>query len=115
MKNIDIQDRAKKFAVRIIHMVRALPKEEASFVIGKQLIRSATSIGANLVEGSGGVTKNDFINFMHIARKSSLETRYWLELIIAAHLLPESKLQELFKEIDEIIKILTKIILNSKK
>ncbi|MCF7856812.1 four helix bundle protein [Candidatus Gracilibacteria bacterium] len=115
MQNIDIQDRAKKFAVRVIRMVRALPKEGASFVIGKQVIRSATSIGANLVEGGGGATKKDFINFMNIARKSALETRYWLELIIAADLLKEGKLKELLCEIEEIIKILTRIILNSKK
>jgi len=114
MGGADIQDRTKKFAVRIIRMVRVLPKEEASFVIAKQIIRSATSIGANLVEGSGGVSKKDFINFMNIARKSALETRYWLELIIAADLLSKDKLKELLGEIEEIIKILTKIVLNSK-
>jgi len=58
--NFDIQERAKKFTIRVIRMVCALPKKEASLVIGKQVIQSTTSIGANLVEEGGRSTKNNF-------------------------------------------------------
>ena len=113
-RKFDIQDRAKKFVVNIVQMTRILPKENASFVFAKQIIRSASSIGANIVEGGGGVSKKDFINFMSIARKSALETRYWLELINSAELASPEKLTLLFREIEELIKILTCIVLNAK-
>lgn len=114
-KGKDIRERALGFALDVIHTANNFPKKATGFVINKQLIRSATSIGANLTEGSAAVSKKDLINFLNIARKSSFETQFWLQLSLRAQLALEKKLVPLIKECDEIKKILTTIILNVKK
>ncbi|MFL5786857.1 MAG: four helix bundle protein [Flavisolibacter sp.] len=77
-------------------------------------MRSATSIGANVVEGSSGSSKRDFINFFYIALKSANETKYWLCLIRDIIEINQNKLNELLKEADEISKIIAAIILSAK-
>ncbi len=79
-----------------------------------QLLRSATSIGANVVEGKSGSSKKDWKNFYTIALKSANETKYWLCLINETIEVPKSKMNELVKEADEISKIIASIILNAK-
>jgi len=81
MKKVEIAERAKIFALEVIKLIDKLPKKTSSFVIGKQVLRSATSIGANIVEGGGSVSKKEFVNFLSIARKSAIETNFWLELL----------------------------------
>ena len=83
-------------------------------MIGKQLLRSATSIGANLVEGRGGVSKKDFINFLGIARKSAIETTYWLELLDEAGLVDSATISKFQNELTEITKVISSIILKTK-
>ena len=114
MKKIEIESRAKKFSLAIIQLVEALPKKTASFVIGKQILRSATSIGANLVEGRGGVSKKEFINFLSIARKSAIETTYWLELLDESNLVDSTTISKFQNELTEITKIISSIILKTK-
>lgn len=109
-----IEERAKKFAIDIIKLVKEFPKTTEAFIIGKQLIRSATSISANLAEGAGAVSEKDFLNFRCISRKSALETRNWLELSEGAGLAKSEKIKPLLDEIEEIIKILSSIILKLK-
>ena len=79
-----------------------------------QLLRSATSIGANVVEGGSGSTRKDFINFLYIALKSANETKYWLCLIRDTVEVDKYKVEELLKEGDEISKIIARIVLNAK-
>jgi len=76
-------------------------------------LRSATSIGANVVEGKSGSSKKDWKNFYTIALKSANETKYWLCLISETMEIPKSKINELIKEADEISKIIASIIINA--
>jgi len=78
--------------------------------IGKQLIRSGTSIGANVEEGQGGQSRADFISKYCIARKEARETHYWLRLLVATDIFSSQKLAGLIAECDELIAILTTII-----
>lgn len=79
-----------------------------------QLLRSATSIGANMVEGSSGSTNKDFINFMFISLKSANETKYWLCLVRDTVPINVDKVNELIAEANELSKIIASIILNKK-
>src|SRR3989339_1766839 len=84
---MQIQERTLEFAVRILKFADKLPKSVGGAVIAKQLIRSGTSIGANMEEADGAASKNDFINKVTIARKEARETHYWLQLIKKAELI----------------------------
>ena len=109
-----VEERAKKFAISVIMLVREFPKTTDAFVIGKQLIRSSTSIGGNLAEGNGAVSKKDFLNYRCIARKSALESKHWLELVKAVQLAKPEKVNPLISEAEEIIKIISAIVLKLK-
>ena len=89
-------------------------QNNASFVIGKQVLRSASSIGSNLVEGRGAVSKKEFVNFLSIARKSAIETSYWLELLEESQLVGEITIKRLQTELEEITKVISSIILKTK-
>ena len=115
MRKIEIEERAKRFSISIIRLVEQLPRTTAGFVLGKQLLRSATSIGANLVEGRGGVSKKDFVNFLGIARKSAIETNYWLELLEDLGIFENKLLCNIKSELEEITKIISAIILKTKQ
>lgn len=115
MKKIEIEDRTKRFSITIIRLVEKLPRTTAGFVIGKQLLRSATSIGANLIEGRGGVSKKDFINFLSIARKSAIETDYWLKLLGDSEILENDLIYNIRNELEEITKVISAIILKTKQ
>lgn len=80
MQKNDIQKRTFQFSLEIIQIVHNFPKTTIRFELGKQLFRSGTSIGANITEGNGAVSKKEFINYMEIAKKSAMETKYWLQL-----------------------------------
>ncbi|MBN1976324.1 MAG: four helix bundle protein [Anaerolineae bacterium] len=84
MKNgqrFDIQERTFEFTVRVVKLVDQLPRTTAGIVIGRQIVRSATSIGANVEEADAAESKQDFIHKMSIAHKEARETRYWLRII----------------------------------
>ncbi len=110
---IDIDKRTFDFSVEIIKLVNLLPKTTAGYAIGNQIVRSGTSIGANVQEALGGHTKTDFTYCMNIAKKEARETRYWLKLILSSGLMTEAKLNLLIKESEEIVAILTTIVKNS--
>lgn len=84
---IDIDLRAKKFAIRIIKMSSVLPRNQAGYVLSKQVIRSGTSIGANIVEAQSSSTKKEFIYKLNISLNEARETLYWLDLIIESGLI----------------------------
>jgi four helix bundle protein len=108
--NIDIQDRTFKFGVRIIKFVDKLPHTLSATEIGKQLLRSGTSIAANMEEANGAESKSDFIHKVSIAYKEARETRLWLGLIKAAILPAASEVTDLHTECDEIVRILFVIL-----
>ncbi len=111
----DIEERTFLFAVRVIKMVNYLPKGPASWELGKQVIRSATSINSNIVQARAALSRLDFINHMRIARKEAKETKRWIEMIVASKLISEQKTKLLLEENEEIIKILVTIVKNAEK
>ena len=115
-KNQGIQERTFSFALQIIQFCSILEHSGGvTRTLGQQILRSGTSIGANIEEGQGGQSKADFISKYSIARKEARETRYWLRLLIASKLVPTMPAAKLLQETEETIKILTTIILKSKQ
>ena len=108
--DIDIQDRTFKFGVRIIKFVDKLPHTLSAAEIGKQVLRSGTSIATNMEEANGAESKSDFIHKVSIAYKEARETRLWLGLIKAAILPDAVEVTELHAECDEIVRILFAIL-----
>jgi len=113
-QKFDIQERTFKFAVRVVKLVNRLPRTTAGFEIGKQVVRSATSIGANVEEADAAESKRDFIHKMSIAHKETRETRYWL-CIIQAALLDDDEVRALIRESDELVRILYTIVENARQ
>jgi len=113
MKIFDIKERTSNFAIRIIKLTKKFPKDIASRELAKQLIRSGTSIGANVEEADGAPTRKDFFYKISIAKKEAKETKYWLNIIIKAEILynPSNKkeAEELFNEAHELSNILSSI------
>ena len=108
--NIDIQDRTFNFGVRIIKLVDKLPRTLSATELGRQLIRSGTSIAANMEEANGAESKSDFIHKVSIAYKEARETRLWLAMIKTAILPDVGEVTELHCECDEIVRILFAIL-----
>lgn len=114
-RNYDIKRRTYYFSINIIKFLNELSKDYIHQTIGKQLLRSATSIGANIIEAQAGSSKRDFQNFMSHALKSANETKYWLCILRDALNLNNNQIIELLNEIDEICKILGASILKIKR
>lgn len=110
-----ILDKSFLFAVKVIKLYRRLCDDKKEYIISKQLLRSATSIGANINEAQAAQSKSDFISKMCIASKEARETKYWLELLMATDLLDKNEVfvANLMCEIDEIIRMLTAIVKTS--
>lgn len=103
MNEEQFKERTKKLALRVIRLVEALPNGQATQVIGKQLLRSATSVGANYRAACRAKSTADIINKLKIVEEEADETLYWLELLVEAELMPVSRLTDLMAETDEII------------
>ncbi|RYE21816.1 MAG: four helix bundle protein [Sphingobacteriales bacterium] len=114
-KPYDIRHRCYHFSKEIVQFVSAAKYERIHFSIFDQLLRSGTSIGANVVEGKAGSSLKDFKNFYTIALKSANETKYWLCLIRDTLQLEKDKIKDLIIEADEISKIIATIIINLQK
>ncbi len=112
---IDIRERTFRLAVRIVKRVRAAPRDAASAVITRQFARSATSVGANIEEAQGSDSKRDFTRRMNIARREARETLYWLRLMSEADVMESSRLTEVIRETDEIVRILRAIVKRSRE
>lgn len=110
---VDIDTRTLKFGVSIVSFINLLPRTTAGIAIANQIIRSGTSIGANIQEALGGHTKAEFIHKTNIAKSEARETKYWLTLILDSKLATSKDIQPLLKEVDELIAILTTIVKNS--
>ncbi len=110
-----IEDRTYKFALRIVRLARALPKDYASRAMGRQVLRSGTSIGANVEEAVGGTSKREFANKMNIAQKEAGETHYWLRLIRDSEIFKSQQIGPLIQEALELKKILAKTVSTARK
>ena len=115
-KPFDIKERTFEFGVRIVRLVNTLPRTIAGVKVGNQLVKSGTSIGANVEEADGAESKRDFIHKMSIARKEARETRYWLRIVRATGLGKDTQeVSCLLQESDELVRILSAIIRNTQK
>ncbi|HEX8097367.1 MAG TPA: four helix bundle protein [Pyrinomonadaceae bacterium] len=98
MDEQEFKARTKKLALRVIRLVGALPRGQAADVIGRQLLRSATSVGANYRAACRGKSPADVINKLSIVEEEGDESLYWMELLVEAGLIPKARLQELMSE-----------------
>ena len=106
----DLKERTLRFGCDVLSVIRELPAETRGWVVGKQLARSATSIGANVWEADAALTEADFAHRISIARKEASETQYWLEIVKRTELLSGGRCAPLFAEADELVKILSTIV-----
>lgn len=114
MRN-DLGQRTFEFAVRVVNLCQTLNKSPGvSRTLAGQLLRSGTSIGANVEEGQASQSKADFVSKYSIACKEARETHYWLKLLVATEITHKDKLADLIDEADQLIAILTTIIKKTK-
>lgn len=103
-------DKAYNFAIRIVKAYKYLIEERKEFVLSKQLLRSGTSIGANIAEANGAISSADFSAKISIAYKETLETKYWLSLLKDTEYIDEKSFNSIYRDADEIAKILFSIL-----
>ena len=109
MKESVVHQKSYAFAVRIVRLSQYLSNEKREFVLSKQVLRSGTSIGANVEEASGGQSKRDFLSKMSIAYKEARETVYWLRLLKDTDYLTPVEFDSIHADADELCRILSKI------
>ena len=105
---------SKAFALRIIKLYKFLKEEQQVYVLSKQILRSGTSIGANVRESVNAQSRMDFINKLNIALKEANETEYWLELLHESDILEEKLFESIYDDCKKIVATLTKIIKTTK-
>ncbi|MGF1531335.1 MAG: four helix bundle protein [Puniceicoccaceae bacterium] len=110
----DLRERSMDFAIRIVKLFSALPKITEAQVLGKQALRSGTSVGANYREAFRARSKAEFISKMGDCLKELDETAYWLELLVASAILPDDRLSLIRDECNQLIAIFTTIAKNAK-
>ena len=103
----NIQQKSFRFAIRIVNLCKLLRNDRKEFVLSKQLLRSGTSIGANVAEAQHAQSKPDFLSKLNIALKETSETIYWLRLLEATDYLTKSESDSIILDCIEIEKILT--------
>ena len=114
IKSKDVKVRAYDFSLKIIQFVNSLPNKRAFWAIGDQLIRSATSIGANMIEAQASSSKREFVKFYEISLKSANEAKYWLSLLRDSSPELSEQSEELIRENSEICNMLGASILTLK-
>jgi four helix bundle protein len=112
----DILTRTFAFAVRIVLLCQHLEEQPGvGQTLGRQLLHSGTSIGARVEEAQAGPVRANFIGKYSIALKEARETRYWLRLLVATRVVPESRVSGLLTEIEELVRIINAIIVTARK
>ncbi|NLW85223.1 MAG: four helix bundle protein [Phycisphaerae bacterium] len=111
----DVRKRAYYYSINVIQYIDRLPLDATGTIIVKQLIRSATSVGANLVEAKGASSRKDFVNFYSYSLKSANETLYWLGLLRDAKRLNDETLTMLIEEAKELSKMVGACVVSLKK
>ena len=113
--NNAILDKSMKFAVRIVKMYKYLCDEKHEYILSKQLVRSGTSIGANIHEAINGQSRKDFLSKMYVAFKEATETEYWINLLTKTDYITEKECGGILVDCVEIKKILNSIIKTTKQ
>jgi four helix bundle protein len=113
--NSIVYQKAYQFAIRIVKAYKYLNQERKEYILSKQLLRSGTSIGANIAEANGAISQADFSAKMSIAYKETLESKYWLSLLKDTDYIEEKAFDSIHQDVDEIGKILFTIIKKTRK
>lgn len=106
----EVVERSYKFSLEIIKICLNLPKNSAGYAISNQLIRSGTSIGANIEEAQDAMSRADFAKCMNISLKEARETKYWLKLLKDSNLVEEKVVNASLENLGHLLRILTKIV-----
>ena len=115
MEESVIVTKSMEFSVRIVKLYKYLVEEKKEYVMSKQLLRSGTSVGANVREGRYAQSRKDFISKMSIALKEAVETEYWLELLERTEYITKEQYESIRKDSSEIAKLLTVTVKKSKE
>ena len=110
-----VQNKSFDFSVRIVNLCKYLQSEHKDYILSKQLLRSGTSIGANISESQQAQSRPDFINKLNIALKEACETDYWLRLLHKTEFLTDEQFLSIFSDCQELERLLTTIIKTTKE
>ena len=110
-----VEEKSKAFAIRIIKLNKYLCEEKKEFVLSDQILRSGTSIGANVKEANCAQSRADFYSKLNIALKEAVETEYWLELLCAGEFIEKPHFESIYQDCKELIKLLTSITKTQKQ
>ncbi len=110
-----LKEKSFSFSVRVVKLYQYLKKEHQEYELGKQVLRSGTSIAANIEEAIGGYSRKDFYAKLGISYKEARETRFWLQLLHASQLLEDKVYRSLEKDCNELIKLLISILKTNKE
>jgi four helix bundle protein len=111
----NIAERSFTYALRVVKLYRELQRDEVGRILGRQFLRSGTSIGANVHEAQGGQSNADFIAKMSIAHKEALETLYWIRLLRESRIIHADRFCDIADETEQISRILSSILLSAKR
>jgi four helix bundle protein len=103
---VTLKNRTKQFALRVVKLYQSLSKSGEEQVIGKQLLRSATSVGANYRAACRARSDNEFLSKISIVIEEADESEFWIELLIESNIIPKERLADLLQEAEEIVKIM---------
>lgn len=109
-----IAEKSKSFAIQIVKFYKFLCEEKKEFVISKQLLRSGTSIGANVRESKNAQSKPDFISKLSVALKEADETCFWLEIMLGGDIITQKEFDKIYADCEELVRILVSIIKSNK-
>ncbi len=110
MNEREFKKRTKQMALRVIKLVESLPNNMTANIIGKQVLRSATSVGANYRAACRAKSKADMLYKLAIVEEEADETLYWLELLVEANIFPEARLKNLMSEVNQIVAMIVSSI-----
>lgn len=114
MKESVLREKSYQFALRIVKLYQFIVAEKKEFVLSKQILRSGTSIGANIEEASQAQSKSDFVHKLAIAQKEAFETNYWLRLLRDSNYLTEKQADSMINDCEELQKLITSSIKTAK-
>ena len=113
----DIRARSFQYGLRAVRLYQSIQKgrDGAGWILGKQYLRAASSVGANIKEAQASESRADFIHKLGIAQKEARESLFWLRLLAESEIVPKAKLKSLMQETEELIAVLTSIVVNTKR
>ena len=116
-KSKDIRKRSFEYTLRAVKLYQYLQEQRkgAGWILGRQYLRAASSIGANVEESQAAESRADFIHKLGIAQKEARESLYWLRVLAASELVPQERIEPLTRETEELLNVITSIILNTKR